>query len=574
MMKNNIIFDYYRREIKLLTVFIIFNILVTGLDLLAPLVVKNIIDIAIPSKNIAKIFNLSILVLVIYFIRTGFAIISFSRGQLMGNKIKYHMRNDLFSHILNKSYIFFDESEKGDLIARLTSDLENSSSLLYRGLQDLISAGGALIGGFILMCIYSPSLAFFTFLPLPLGFVFVYSKNRKMKKGYREIRRKNSKFTSSIYEIFRVIFFIKDNSLEDYAKNKFLEKNKELLEVEKNNFLNVGIFMSGVTFYVHLTQIILIGAGGYLYSNNKITIGIIISFLLLVDRFKISLIKISGLTDLYHKGMSGINRFKEMFSSDKENKKLLEEVDLKFESLEFSNVSFSYPSQKDRNILKNISFKIKKGEKIAIVGESGSGKSTILNLIKKNYIQNLGRIYINFIEYKDIERKTILNFIGSVDNRENILTDSVENNIGILKVGASLFEIKEASKKAMIYETIEELEKSYDTILEKDGISLSTGQKQRISLARIFLKNPEIILLDEAMSGLDNVSEKIIIENMEKYFGDKTIICVTHRLDTIKDFDRIFVMKEGKIIEEGRFEELLNKKEEFYRIYNTSENEF
>lgn len=485
----------------------------------------------------------------------------------MGNKIKYHMRSDLFKHLLNQPANFFEKKEKGELIARITSDLENSSSLLYKGLQDFMSAAGALIGGFLLMFYFSPFLTFVIFLPFPFGFFFVQSKNQKLKVGYKEIRKQNSNFTSTTYELLRVISFLKDNVLENYAKNKFNKSNSNLLKAERKNYLNVGIFISGVTFYVHLTQIILIGVGGYLFTKNQITLGIIISFLLLIDRFKISLIKLAGLTDSYQKGMSGINRLKDMLETNLYSEELkVKNFKESFYSLEFRNVSFSYENS-NNFIFKNMSFTINKGEKIAIVGESGIGKSTFLDLIKGKYNPSSGKILINQTDYKNLNKKSILKIMGILDNSENILYENIEKNISILKYKSSLKNIFDASIKACIHKTILKSPQKYKTVLGNDGINLSTGENQRISFARIFLKNPEIILLDESTSGLDSVSEKKIIENLSEQFKNKTIIFVTHRIDAIKNFDRILVLEKNGISEEGNFEDLIKKKGKFYKLY-------
>ena len=562
--KENIIIKYYKKEKSLLFAFIFFNIAVTVLDLSAPLVVKNIIDKAIPDKNIQNLVLLTFFALFLYSVRTFFAVMSFSRGQLMGNRIKYHMRNDLFSHFLKQSHEFFNKKETGDLIARITSDLESSAVLLYRGLQDLLASGGSLLGGFILMFIYSPLLACITFLPLPIGLIFVYRKNKKMKKGYREIRRKNSSLTVVLHEILRVILFFKDNLLEKTAYKKFLQANDELLAAEKRNFLNVGIFMAGVTFYVHFTQLILIGAGGILFIKGKISIGIIVSFLLLVDRFKVSLIKLAGLTDTYHKGRAGIVRLEEMLESDFTLPEGNGKIDEEFKNLRFQNVSFSY--EKDIPVIKNLTFEIKKGEKTAVVGRSGVGKTTLMNLIKRNYLPDTGDIFINGKNYKDINRESVLSFMGTIEQKENILGDTVKNNIKIVRENSTEEEIEEACKKACIHNTIEKLNEKYETVLGNSGTILSTGQQQRISLARVFLKNPEIIILDEATSGLDNTSESKIMQNIDTQFEGKNLIAVTHRLAVTRNFDKIIVIGKEGVIEEGTYDELVSKEGEFYNI--------
>ena len=563
-LKENIIIKYYSREKKLLFIFIVFNLIVTVLDLSTPLVIKSIIDKSIPSKNIHELLVLIFFALSLYGIRTFFAILTFSRGQLMGNKIKYHMRNDLFSHFLKQSHSFFNKKESGELISRITGDLESSSALLYRGLQDLLASGGSLIGGFFLMFLYSPLLACITFAPFPLGLIFVYTKNKKMKAGYREIRKKNSSLTVVIHEMFRVILFLKDNLLEKTAYKRFLKANDNLLNSEKANFLNVGIFMSGVTFYVHLTQLILIGAGGVLYIHGKISIGIIVSFLLLVDRFKVSLIKLAGLTDTYQKGTAGIRRFKDMLESDFTLPQGDKNIGSEFQSLVFENVGFSY--SQDIPVLKNINFEIKRGEKIAVVGRSGAGKTTLMNLIKRNYLADTGNIFINDINYRDTNHKNILSLMGIIEQKENILNDTVFNNIAIVKENAQKDEVILAAEKAFIHNMIDSLPEKYDTLLGSGGTLLSTGQYQRIALARIFLKNPEIIVLDEAMSGLDNASENIILKNIETSFKNKTVIAVTHRLSAVKTFDKIIVLGKNGIEEIGTYEELMKKEGEFFHI--------
>ena len=563
-LKENIIIKYYSREKKLLFIFIVFNLIVTVLDLSTPLVVKSIIDKSIPSKNIHELLILILFALSLYGARTFFAVLTFSRGQLMGNRIKYHMRNDLFSHFLKQSHSFFNKKESGELISRITGDLESSSALLYRGLQDLLASGGSLVGGFFLMFLYSPLLACITFAPFPLGLIFVYTKNKKMKAGYREIRKKNSSLTVVIHEMFRVILFLKDNLLEKTAYKRFLKANDNLLNSEKANFLNVGIFMSGVTFYVHLTQLILIGAGGVLYIHGKISIGIIVSFLLLVDRFKVSLIKLAGLTDTYQKGTAGIRRFKDMLESDFTLPQGDKNIGSEFQSLVFENVGFSY--SQDIPVLKNINFEIKRGEKIAVVGRSGAGKTTLMNLIKRNYLADTGNIFINNINYRDTNHKNILSLMGIIEQKENILNDTVFNNIAIVKENAQKDEVIIAAEKAFIHNMIDSLPEKYDTLLGSGGTLLSTGQYQRIALARIFLKNPEIIVLDEAMSGLDNASENIILKNIETSFKNKTVIAVTHRLSAVKTFDKIIVLGKNGIEEIGTYKELMKKEGEFFHI--------
>ncbi|MGO2118057.1 MAG: ABC transporter ATP-binding protein [Fusobacterium sp.] len=501
----------------------------------------------------------------IYLCRGICLVYSSSRGQLLGNKLKFHMRNDLISHFLRQSCGFFFKKNSGELISRINGDLENVSTLLYRGLENFISSLLSLIGSFLLMIKFSPFLAFVTFVPLPFAFVFVYLINAKLKKGYLKIRKENGSFVSTTNDIFRLIFFIKDSDLEENSRDKFIESNKKLLEAEKNNFLNSAYLMAGIVFYTQFLQLLLIFVGGVLFIKSKISLGIIISFLLLVDRFKISLMRFVGLIDLYQRGMVGISRFQEMILIDTVFEDGNIELEEEFQTLEFKNVSFSYERGKD--ILKNISFKIFKGEKVAIGGQSGVGKSTIFNLIKKNYLPTSGDIIVNGINIRKIKTSSLLEKIGVITKEENLFNDTVLENIRIInKEKYTLEEVVEATKKACIHEKIMDLPDKYETLLGINGVNLSNGEEQRISIARIFLKKAKLIMLDEATSGLDNIIESKIIENIYEFFESETILVITHKLKLLKNYDKIILIENGEVVENGSYEELMNLKNKFYKI--------
>lgn len=565
MSKFKIILKYYFLEKKLLSIFLITSLGVTLLDLSSPIIVKKIIDHSLPNKNLEELFYLSGLVLFIYICRGIILIYSSSRGQLLGNKLKFHMRNDLISHFLKQSFEFFYKKNSGELISRIIGDLENVSTLLYKGLESFLSSFLVLIGSFLLMLKFSPILAGVTFIPLPFAFIFVYLINGKLKKGYFKIRKENSNLTSFINDIFRLVFFIKDNSLEEDHKKKFIETNVKLLKSEKDNFLNSAYLMGGIVFYNQFLQLLLIFIGGILFINNKISLGIIISFLLLVDRFKVSLMRFIGLIDLYQRGMVGISRFQEGITT--KNYFIDGNIELKeeLECIEFKNVSFSYDGKVD--ILKNINFKILKGKKIAIGGQSGVGKSTIFNLIKKSYLPTEGNIYINGIDIRKIKTASLLEKIGIINREENLFNDTVLENIRIVnREKYTVEEVMDATKKACIHDEIMNLKKKYKTLLGTDGINLSNGEGQRISIARIFLKKARLIMLDEATSGLDNIIESEIIENIYEFFKEETILVITHKLELLKEYDEIILIENGEIIEKGTYEELIRLKNKFYKI--------
>lgn len=553
-MKISII-DYYKKEKKLLFYFLISSFIVAALDLYGPIIVQRLIDICIPNKNINYFIYYSSILLVIYIVRFILSLYSGFKGQLMGNKIKFLMREDLYNKILSQHDEFFRKHQSGDIISRVINDLENVSSLLYRGLEDFIFSILSILGATILMLNFNVKLTVITMLPLPFAIVFTIYQNKKLKMGYGEIRSEISRLTSVVFENLKTIFFIKNNLLEEEILKEFKENNERLLRKERKNIFNTSSLMSGINFYNQLTQLIVIFMGGYLHIKGEISLGIIISFILLTNRFRIYLLKLMGLIDTYQRGMTGIERFQEIMSL-KESFREEEELDKEIESIEIKNLNFSYDNKK---ILKNISIQINRGDKVAFVGTSGVGKTTIFSLLKKSIFPEEEMIYINNRCINKLERKSILKRIGILDQNENMLDRSILNNIKIVKKNASSNEIEKVVESACISDLSHRLE---------EKINLSSGQKQRVAIARLFLKKPDVLLLDEGTSALDNRLEKNIMENILKEFKDKIVISIAHRLQSIKDFNKIIVLGKEGIVETGSFEELIEKKGEFYRMYN------
>lgn len=549
------IIDYYKKEKKLLFYFLISSFIVAALDLYGPIIVQRLIDISIPNKNINYFIYYSSILLVIYIVRFILSLYSGFKGQLMGNKIKFLMREDLYNKILSQHDEFFREHQSGDIISRVINDLENVSSLLYRGLEDFIFSILSILGATILMLNFNVKLTVITMLPLPVAIVFTIYQNKKLKMGYGEIRSEISRLTSVVFENLKTIFFIKNNLLEEEILKEFKENNERLLRKERKNIFNTSSLMSGINFYNQLTQLIVIFMGGYLHIKGEISLGIIISFILLTNRFRIYLLKLMGLIDTYQRGMTGIERFQEIMSL-KESFREEEELDKEIESIEIKNLNFSYDNKK---ILKNISIQINRGDKVAFVGTSGVGKTTIFSLLKKSIFPEEEMIYINNRCINKLERKSILKRIGILDQNENMLDRSILNNIKIVKKNASSNEIEKVVESACISDLSHRLE---------EKINLSSGQKQRVAIARLFLKKPDVLLLDEGTSALDNRLEKNIMENILKEFKDKIVISIAHRLQSIKDFNKIIVLGKEGIVETGSFEELIEKKGEFYRMYN------
>ena len=555
---------YLKKENKLLILFLSVRLAMTAIDIYSPLLIKNLIDDALPSKNINLLLKFSIVLIVLYILRLIFAVNSQANGKLMGSKIKQSMRNDLLSKLLNQPSEFFKKNQSGDLISRVINDLDSVSTLCHRGLEDFIFSVITILASIFIMFDFDLKLSLITLFPLPLTLIFVYRENKKMKAGHRNVRKNSGLLSANLHDILRTITFLKDNYLEDYAQKRFFEKNSTLLESEKRNMVPSSLIVSGVTFYSNITQLIIILAGGYLYIKDGVTMGVILSFLLLVDRFRLRIMRMVGLVDIYQKGISGVNRFTEIINLEN---RVDGEIPLKkpITSIEFKDIGFSYA---EKSILQNFNLKVKKGEKIALVGESGIGKSTTASLLKRALTPTSGEILINNIPLNNITFKSYLEKLGIVDQSDYIINGSLIDNITLVKDNFSDDELNFAVEKSYVYEIFDKFPEEQNTIIGEGGVHVSSGQRQKIAMARLFLKNPDLILLDEATNALDIINEKSILKNIKEEYGDRIVIAITHRLSILEDFDKIYVLGEDNIIEAGSFEELLKLEGKFYRLYH------
>ena len=558
---------YYKPHAKLLAFTLTCAILLASLDLIFPKVIQIVIDKIIPEKDIETFYYVSFGLLFMYFLRYIVSYCQLYYGNILGIKIETKMRKELFSHIQKLSFSYFDNNKTGVIMSKLVNDLSGISELANHGPIDLFIAVIRLVGAFVLMISLNVKLTLVIFSVLPFMIYFSVTQKWKMKQAFGKTRKKIANINSCAEESIGGVRIVKLFNNEDYEIEKFEEKNQEFQDAKKETYKTTAVFFSGIHVFMNLMQFIVIFYGGYLILHGELTYGILISFLLYSYRFMEPIRKMMILVQSYQKGMAGYRRFQEMMGitpqiKDIENPTILKEIR---GEIELKDVKFSY--KKSSIILNEFNLKIKPGENIAIVGPSGVGKSTVSNLIPRFYDVDSGKITIDGTDISKIKLTSLRENIGIVPQEAFLFGGTIGENIRYGKLGANEEELIEASKNANIYEFITSLPKGFDTLVGERGVKLSGGQKQRISIARIFLKNPKILILDEATASLDNITEKLIQGALMTLSKNRTTITIAHRLSTIINSDRIIVMDKDGVAETGTHEELLKLEGSYAKLY-------
>ena len=558
---------YYKPYIKLLIFTLICAISLALLDLAFPKIIQIVIDEVIPTKDLKTFYYISGGLIIMYLLRYIVSYFQLYYGNILGIRIETKMREELFSHIQKLSFRYFDNNKTGVIMSKLVSDLSGISELATHGPIDLFIAIIRLLGAFVLMVNLNVKLTLVVFAVLPFMLYFSITQKWKMKLAFSETRKKIANINSQVEESIGGIRVVKLFNNENYEIEKFKEKNLEFQEAKKETYRTTAVFFSGIHIFMNLMQFIVVFYGGYLIMHGKLTYGILISFLLYSYRFMEPIRKMMILVQSYQKGMAGYRRFVEMMEEEPDIKEIENPLTLNNikGEIEFKDVNFSYSNS--ILILNNFNLKIKTGENIAIVGSSGVGKSTISNLILRFYDIDSGKITIDGIEIDKVKISSLRENIGIVPQDPFLFGGTIGENIRYGKLNSTKEELEEAAKKANIYEFIKNLPEGFDTKVGERGVKLSGGQKQRISIARIFLKNPKILILDEATASLDNITEKSIQDALMKLSKNRTTITIAHRLSTIINSDRIVVMEKTGIVEEGTHEELLKLGGAYARLY-------
>ncbi len=537
-------------------------------DLFYPMITRNIINIYVPNQEFQLMIKWLVVLGFIYILKFGLNYYITYYGHIMGVKMQAHMRKDIFEHLQDLPFVFFDENKTGTLSSRIINDLMDISELAHHGPEDLFISLVMLIGSFIMLSTINLPLSLIVFSAVPLLLIVAMKLRLKMEDAFMETRvtigEVNATIENSISGI-RVskAFSNKENEIEKFEKN-----NSRFQEARRKAYKVMAEFHVGSSFIIDILNIVVLSSGAIFFFIGIINFGDFAAFLLYTGNFLNPIRKLVNFVEQYQSGSSGFKRFIEIMDKDveKDDPGAADIYDVKGE-ISFDDVSFAYDDNKE--ILKDITFDIEAGKTVAIVGPSGGGKTTLCHLIPRFYEIEEGSISIDNIDIRKFTRKSLRKNIGIVQQDVFLFTGTILENIQCGKLDATKEEVYKAAKNANIHDFIMSLPEGYDTYVGERGVKLSGGQKQRISIARVFLKNPPIIILDEATSALDNATEFLIQKALDELSKGRTTIVVAHRLSTIKNADEIIVLTDQGIQEKGRHPELLDKKGMYAGLYNS-----
>lgn len=560
--------SYYRPHIKLFILDLVCAFMISGLDLVFPIVTGNFVNDIIPNGKIRTLYITTIILVGLYVLRYIFNYIVDYWGHVVGVRMEYDMRRDLFTHLQTLPLDFFDNNRTGHIMSRIVNDLRQISELAHHGPEDLFISAVMLIGSFIILIRYEWRLTLIIFAFIPIMVWFAISKRKKMESAFRNVKKKIANVNSQLENSISGIRVAKSFTNEDYEIEKFEHGNNEFKASREFAYKSMAEFMSGIHFFINILNVVVISVGGIFVYNNTIRIGDLVTYLLYVNFFMQPIRRLTSFVQQYEDGMTGFERFMEIMKiepsiKDSENAIELENVKGK---IELKNVTFSY-NKSEASILSNINLEIKPGQTVALVGPSGGGKTTLCHLIPRFYEIDDGEILIDGINIKDIKLKSLRKNIGLVQQDVFLFTGTIRENILYGRPDATDEEIIEAAKQASIHDFIMKLPDGYDTYIGEKGVKLSGGQKQRISIARVFLKNPPILILDEATSALDNATEILIQESLEKLSEGRTTLVIAHRLSTIKNADEIIVLTNKGIMERGNHDQLMKTNGLYAKLY-------
>lgn len=570
------VLPYFKRYKNILIIDLFCAALTTASEMVLPLILRYIANIGMvdtSSISVQIIIRLGFLFVVIKIIELIAVYYMASIGHIMGAKIETDMRQDVYSHLQTLSDNYYNETKVGQIMSRMTNDLFDITEFSHHCPEEYFIGAIKLFVSFIILVNINVELTIAIFVMIPIMFMSSSKFKNKMRNEQKKQRVHIGDLNSSIEDSLLGIKVVKSFANEDIEFEKFQKDNNKFLSIKERFYKSMAGFNTVNRSIDGLMYLIVIVFGGILIMKKRIEPGDMLAYVMYVTSLLATVKRIIEFTEQFQKGMTGIERFNEVMSIESEivDSENAIELDSVQGEIEFNSVSFRYKENLDY-VLKDFNLKIKKGQNIALVGPSGSGKTTVCALIPRFYDVTSGEILLDGKNITDITMKSLRNNIGIVQQDVYLFSGTIKENIAYGKQDATDKEIVEAAKMAGAYDFIMELEHGFDTYVGERGVKLSGGQKQRISIARVFLKNPPILILDEATSALDNNSELVVQESLEKLSKGRTTITIAHRLTTIQDADLIIVMSSDGILERGAHEELMNNKSYYYGLYTKSGN--
>ena len=566
---------YYKKYKWIMVLDLFCAALTTVCELVLPIIVKEITNGATSdpmSLTEELVLKMGVLYLILRLIDTVANYYMASVGHIMGTRIETDMRRDFFGHLQKLSFSYYDNAKVGSLMSRITSDLFDVTEFAHHCPEEFFIAGIKIVCSFVILCTMSIPLTLIVFAIIPVMILVLTAFNKKVRAGFRQSRVQVGELNSSVEDSLLGIRVVKSFANEAVEEEKFEKGNLRFLDIKKKVYHAMAGFQSSTRLFDGIMYIVVVIVGALFLIWHKIEPGEYVAYLMFVTTLLTSIRRIVEFAEQFQRGMTGVERFYEVMDVEPEivDSKDAENVTDVRGDIEFRGVSFHYETEQ-KNVLTSLDLSVKAGESIALVGPSGGGKTTLCSLIPRFYEASEGEILLDERNIKDITLSSLRENIGVVAQDVYLFSGSIKDNIAYGRRNATDEEIIEAAKLAGAHEFIEALPDGYDTYVGERGVKLSGGQKQRVSIARVFLKNPPVLILDEATSALDNESEKLVQESLEKLAKGRTTFTIAHRLTTVRNADRILVLTEDGIAESGTHAELVEKGgiySELYKLYS------